>query len=283
MLRDAFVSLISTACQHRSENVVSIAPIVTLIRQSELIREMAIRDAKEINQGSALGGTWLVLRPLIQTAAYVVIVSCVFQSRLSADSGPFDYAIYVLCGMVPWQLAVHVMATAPSLLRNHAQIVKQIVYPIETLPLRSILVGSMASLVTLVVYIVLAIATGQLHWTILLLPIPVLMLITLLVGIAWIMMILGAVMADLREIVGAALNVMIFVTPVLISPAMVRPEVWAGIRWNPLTHVVICFRDVFAGEIHADSWCIFALLTLLSITAGSQLISRLRLRIVDYL
>jgi lipopolysaccharide transport system permease protein len=262
---------------------VSIAPIVTLLRQSELIREMAIRDAKEINQGSALGGSWLVLRPLMQTAAYVVIVSFVFQSRLSADSGHLDYAMYVLSGMVPWQLAVHVMAVAPSLLRNHASIVKQIVYPIETLPLRGILVGSMASLVTLLVYVVLAIATGQLHWTIILLPIPVLMLVTLLIGIAWIMMILGAVVADLREIVGAALNVLIFVTPVLISSTMVRPEVWAWIRMNPLTHVVICFRDVFSGEIHPISWWIFSLVTLVSITTGSCLISRLRLRIVDYL
>jgi lipopolysaccharide transport system permease protein len=262
---------------------VLIEPIVSLVKYRELIREMAIRDAREINRGSALGSTWLVLRPLIQTLAYVIIVTFVFRSRPNGSDSAFDYMLYVLCGMIPWQIVIHTLTASPSLIRNHADLVKQIVYPMETLPLRSLIVGSFSSLTTLGLYLVLAGATGRLEWSILLLPIPTVMLIILMVGVSWVFMILGAVAMDFREIVGASLNVLIFVTPVLIARTMVSPTVWTVVLLNPLTHVVVCFRDVFACQCHPLSWLIFGSMAILAIIIGAWMLTFFRLRVVEYL
>lgn len=260
-----------------------IEPIVSLVKYRELIREMAIRDARQINRGSALGSAWLVLRPLIQTLAYVIIVTFVFRSRPSGSDSSFDYALYVLCGMIPWQIIIHSLTASPSLVRNHADLVKQIVYPLETLPLRSLIVGSFASATTLALYLVLAGATGRLEWSILLLPIPIVMLIAFMVGVSWVFMIAGAIVMDFREIVGASLNVLIFVTPVLIAPSMVSPTVWDFVLLNPLTHVVICFRDVFECQFHLVSWTVFGGMTLLAMTFGAWLLTFFRLRLAEYL
>jgi lipopolysaccharide transport system permease protein len=262
---------------------VLLKPLLGLIRHHELIREMAIRDAKGVNKGSALGNGWLVLRPLIQTVAYVIIVSFVFQSRLSPDAKIFDYAMFVLCGMVPWQMLVQALVTAPSLVRSHADLVKQVVYPIETLPLRNLVVGSFSSLVSLSVYFVLATFTGGLHWSILLLPIPFVLLSLFVVGLSWILMVLGAFFQDFREIIGASMNLLIFMSPVVIAESMVSDRVWFFIQMNPLSHIVICFRDTFNGELHWMSWLAFCAMTAVLLAIGSGLLNRYRLRINDYI
>ena len=258
-------------------------PIVGLIRNRELIREMAVCDAMGINKGTVLGNVWLLLRPLIQTTAYVVIVSFVFQSRLGADSGPFDYALFVLSGMVPWQLTVQTIVTAPSLVRNHAELVKQVVYPVETLPLRNIVVGSFSSLVSLSVYTVIAAAIGELNWTILLIPIPLVMLILFLIGISWIFMVVGAFIQDFREVIGASMNLLIFLSPVIVCQSMVSPRMWGYILCNPLSHVVLCFRDVYEGRIHPLSWCLFLAMTCFVVLLGGWMVNKSRLRMNDYL
>ncbi len=61
--------------------------ILSFFQNRELIAEMAKRDLKMINKGAFLGYIWLILSPLIQTAAYVIIVSFVFRSSLGEGFG----------------------------------------------------------------------------------------------------------------------------------------------------------------------------------------------------
>ena len=266
-----------------SRSTVLLHPLVGLVRNRELIREMAIRDAIGVNKGTVLGNAWLLLRPLIQTTAYVFIVTYVFRSRLHANAGPFDYCLYVLAGMVPWQLMVQTLVTAPALVRQHAALVKQVVYPVETLPLRSVVVGCFSSLVSLIVYLVIAAATNRLEWSLLLLPIPLLLLVLFLVGTCWILMVAGVFVQDFREVIGASMNLLIFLTPVIASREMVGPRVWNYILFNPLTHVILCFRDVYTGQFHMHSWLCFGGMTALVVLVGASLVHRSRLRMNDFL
>ena len=131
--------------------------LVALWGSRELVWEMSLRDIKGLNKGAFLGSAWIVLSPFIQTAAYVFIVSFVFQNRLAESSGRFDYAMYVLSGMIPWQILTYGIAAAPTLVRERMDLVKQVIYPIETLPLTNLIVGSFGAVVSLVIYFVLQI------------------------------------------------------------------------------------------------------------------------------
>ena len=52
---------------------------------------------------------------------------------------------------------------------------------------------------------------------------------------------------------------------------------------NPLTHVVICFRDVFGCEFHFVSWFVFAGMALSAMAIGAWLLTFFRLRVAEYL
>lgn len=248
----------------------------------KLVWAMAWRELKGLNRGALLGSAWLVLSPLVQVLAYVVIVSFVFGKRDTAG-GPFDYAIYVLSGMIPWQIMLRSLGLAPSLIRDRIQLVKEVIYPIETLPFTTILVSSFGSLVSLVVFLGLAIYAGKLAWTVVLLPLPALLLLAFVTGVSWVFAVLGVLVKDLREIVTIGLSLLIYVSPVVASEELVGPQVWRWIQFNPLAHVVICFRDVFQASFHPLSWGVFAGLALLSFLLGGWVMARAKRHIAEYI
>ena len=233
-----------------------IKTIRSTIQHRELIWEMAMRDLKALNKGAFLGYLWLIINPLIQVAAYVIIVSFIFKNRLSENSGTFDYALYVLSGMIPWQMITKSLQDSPNLILNKMELVKQVIYPIETLPLTSLIVSSMGVFVSLCVFFILTAVTGEFNWTILLLPIPFFILVVFLLGISWAFSIIAVLIKDLREMVTVALSLLVYLSPVVVSEAMVGEKIWGYILWNPLAHIVICFRDVFNATFHGWSWLI---------------------------
>jgi lipopolysaccharide transport system permease protein len=255
----------------------------SIVRNRELAVEMAKRDLKGAGKGAMLGRAWLVINPLLQTAAFVVIVSYVFRVRLPGSAGPLDYALYVLSGMVPWHIMTRSLQESTSLIRERMELVKQVIYPIETLPLTSILVNSLASLLTLAVYLALSAATGTLRPTVLLLPLPAALLLLLLLGVSWIFSIAGVLLKDLREIIAIVLGLLVFLSPVVLSETMVSEKLWSVLMLNPLAHVVVCFRDVLQGQFHPLSWMVFGLAAATAFCAGAWVIGRAKTLINEHL
>jgi homopolymeric O-antigen transport system permease protein len=255
----------------------------SLIDKWPLTRAMAIRELKGSKRGTVLGLAWLVLRPFINAAVYVVIVSFVFRAKLAPNAGPFDYALYMLGGLFVWQILQHGLEEATALIRQRLDVIKEVVYPIETLPITAFVVNAVGPATLLAVYLVLSASVGRLSWTVLLLPLPLVLLSAMLLGMSWALMLLGVVLRDLREIIAILLSLMVYLSPVLLSQAMVPPRLWTIILLNPLAHPIIAFRDVLEGGFHPESWAIFVALALGSLAAGGWLITRAKVAINEYL
>ena len=249
----------------------------------ELMWEMTKRDLKMLNKGSVLGLAWLVVVPLIQVVAYVVIVSFIFGGGVAGSAGPLGFCLYLLAGMVPWQILAKSLQEAPSLINTRMEMLKQTLYPIETLPVSSITISSIGSLVSFGVYLVLAACTSHIQWTLLFLPIPLIFLVLFLVGASWMLSCIGVIFKDLREMVAIAMGLLIYFSPVIAQESLVGHTAWRLILCNPFSHIIIAFHDVFFGEFHPWSWAIFLSLAGGMFLAGAYVIGKARVRINDYL
>lgn len=247
------------------------------------IWEMAKRDLIATNKGAVLGYLWLIINPLMQTAAYVFIVSFIFKSRFDTGSGPFDYAIYVMSGMIPWQILTRSIAEAPALIRQRMELIKQVIYPVETLPINSLILACFGSSVTLAFFLIISIATGGLSWTSLLLPIPLTMTLLLLLGASWLLSIVGVILKDISQIIAIILGLLVYASPVVAREDVVSPAIWDIIMLNPLSHIIICFRDVYFGHWHPMSWIIFAAMGLFCLVTGGWLLNKVKVRINEYI
>jgi len=257
--------------------------ILSIMENRELVWEVAVRDLRGQSRGAILGFAWAILSPLVQVIAYVAIVSFVFRAKLGETFGPFDYAVYVLSGMIPWQILTQSIQQAPTLIRNNTELVKQVIYPIQTLPLTSLITSSFGSVVSLVVFLLLSIFSGSFRVTFLLFPIPLLFLVFFVLGLSWIFAIVGIVVKDLREMVSVIMGVLVYFSPVVASEAITGPRAWRIINLNPLSHAVICFRDVFHATFHFQSWVVFVLASLGLLMIGTLVITKTRLLINEYI
>lgn len=255
----------------------------SVVRNRELIWEMALRDLKGANKGALIGWGWLILSPLVQVAAYVFIVAYLFNVRPAQGAEPIEYAMYVLIGIAPWQFVSRSLQEATSLIRDRIELVKQVIYPIETLPVTSMIVSAVGPFVTLAIGLGIASWLGKLGWSYLLLPLPVALLAVFVLGSAWLLSIAGVVLKDLREMLSIALALLVYVSPVVLTPDMVGERLWSVVLLNPLSHVILCFRDVLGGGFHPASWAIFAAMAVAMATIGLWVVNRTKLLINEYI
>src|SRR5262249_9943261 len=104
--------------------------------------ELAKRHA-----GSVLGFSWVVLQPALLLSVYVFVYMVVLRMRFEGFSR-FDYVLYVFCGLVPYLGFMEALTTGGLSIKQNIHLVKNVMLPIELIPVRSVLVGMASEFVS---------------------------------------------------------------------------------------------------------------------------------------
>src|SRR5919205_2437300 len=188
-------------------------------RHRELVREMTRRDILDRYAGQVLGGVWAVANPLLVMGVYVFAFTVLFQGRLSAGGSGLEYTAHVLAALAPWVALTEVLGRAPAAVLGNANLVKQIVFPSQVLPIK-VALGALPTLgIGLSVTLLVASLSGHAHplgW--LLLPIPIAAQLLMSTGLAFLLAALGVFVRDIKDVVGVLLSIGLFLHPVLYAP-----------------------------------------------------------------
>ena len=115
-----------------------------LIQHYELIWEMTRREISERYAGQILGTIWAVGHPLLLMSIYVFVFGVIYPSRIRMGAElPYSFALYILAGLIPWLAFSEAMAKGTTVITNYSNLVKQVVFPIEILPVKGVLVASL--------------------------------------------------------------------------------------------------------------------------------------------
>lgn len=209
-----------------------------------LIWQMSKRDVAGRYKGSLMGLLWSFLNPLLMLAVYTFFFAVVFKSKWGAvPSGNEEsktlFAVILFVGMIVHGLFAEVLNRAPTLILSNANYVKKVVFPIEVLPVISMVSALFHSMVSLsVLLIVFVVFNGFLHWTIILFPLIIFPLVILTMGLAWILASLGVYARDIGQTIGLAMTVMMFLSPVFYPITSLPVEFRPWILANPLTFII---------------------------------------------
>src|SRR5205823_10474042 len=91
-------------------------PFQTIWRNRSLIRTLVRRDILSRYSGSFGGAFWAVLNPLLLMLTYFFVFGLVLRSRIPGDPSPVSFALYLLCGMLPWLAFSEAAGRAPGIL-----------------------------------------------------------------------------------------------------------------------------------------------------------------------
>lgn len=219
-----------------------------LARNRELIRSMVIRDFVGRYRGSFIGLYWSIINPLVLMALYTIVFSVFLKVRFSTDDSPIDFALYLLCGMLPWNAFAEGLTRSANVIRENANLVKRVVFPLEILPLNLALSATIHKVIGLVLLTALiAIINKRLYWTLLMVPLLLGIQLLFAVGMNWVMASLGVFLRDILQMIGLVLTAWMFLTPIFYPENVVPARLQIVLWLNPMARLVRYYRMVLLG------------------------------------
>src|SRR5712671_5913371 len=140
-----------------------------VFRYRALLASITRVELSKRHAGSVLGMTWVVLQPALLLSVYLFIYMVVFKTRFEGMSS-FGYVLYVFCGLVPYLGFMEALTTGGLSVKEDTHLVKNVMLPIELIPVRSVLVGMASQFVSIGLVLLLLAGDRALTWHVLWLP-----------------------------------------------------------------------------------------------------------------
>ena len=224
------------------------SPIETIWRNRGLIRVMVRRDILGRYRGSFAGVFWTLINPLLLMLTYFFVFGVVLRARVEGDSSRSGFGLYFLAGMLPWLALSEALGRAPSVILEHRNFVKKLVFSVETLPVNLVAAGLVSEALALLVFAVfLLVLRGGVPREALWLPALLIPQILFTLGLSWFLAALGAFVRDLGQIIGFLLTIWFFLTPICYpqtSLAGLPHSATLVLSANPMTMLVRGYRGI---------------------------------------
>jgi lipopolysaccharide transport system permease protein len=228
-------------------------PLWELPRRADLIMPLARRELAARYRGSVLGLVWALLTPLVMIGIFTFIFAGIFGARFGADGTAWDYALYLFCGLLPWTAFQESVQLAANVIVVHANLVKRVVFPLETLPVAQTLAAlAMQMYGTIALVAATLVIQGRLHLTLLWLPVLVAPQLLLTLGASWFVASLGVFVRDTAQGLGLVLMAWMYLTPIIYPESIVPERFRLFLNLNPFTPLVRNYRRILLEGAQPD-------------------------------
>lgn len=220
--------------------------IKTLIKNKKIVWQLGKNDFRNRFASTSLGSIWGFLQPFVFMFTYVIV----FQYILKVPSAGNDpYAVWFLPGMAMWQSINEMVLNATASIINYSYLVKKVVFPVDTIPIISIIASSFVSLFLFLV----AICVGCLfHYIPNFLQIIYIIVATYAFIIAFTRFTsaVATLVPDFGQLLGILMQLFMWFTPIVWNLSMIDGNQFLSIlfRCMPFTYLVSGFRDAFISS-----------------------------------
>lgn len=208
-----------------------------------LLSELIARDIKTKYRKSILGVLWTILNPLFM----MIVLSVVFSNLFKFDIEYFP--VYLLSGQLIFNFFSESTTNAMGAIIANGPLIKKIYVPKYMFVISRIFSSSINLLAsfTALIFVMLAMRV-DLHYTVLLVPIPLIFIIFFSLGIGLILSAIAVKFRDIVHLYSVFVTALMYLTPV-IYPMSILPE-WLEkiVLINPITNILIMFRDVMMSN-----------------------------------
>jgi lipopolysaccharide transport system permease protein len=233
--------------------------------------------------GSAFGKAWLVINPLLLLSIYLFVYLVVFKVRFPGFS-EFDYTLYVFAGLVPYIGMSESITSGAVSLRQNMHLVKNVMLPVDLVPVRTVLVSLVGEVVSILIVALLISGNSDIGPRLLLLPIVIGLQILFLLGCVFILSALVVALPDIANFVNLAMLFLMFISPIGFKPDMVPGGFLPMLYLNPVYYMTDAFRMALLRSypVNPATLCGFALICVVTFVAGSAFFTRFKNMLVDY-
>ena len=232
-----------------------------------LLSQLVRRNIEIRYKGTMMGLVWMMVTPLVMLSVYTFVFGVVFRAHWGTWFGDSKaaFALILFCGMTVFNIFGESVSGSVGTVTGNTNYVKKVVFPLELLPVSTVLSACFLGLVWLVILLLGTVfCFHKLYLTVVFLPLIFIPLILFSCGFAWFVASLGVFFRDLSHMIGIFLQVLCFMTPIFYSLEMVPERIRLVMLFNPLTVLVQSTRQVLIFGQWPDGAAL-GIVTLLSV------------------
>lgn len=218
-----------------------------LWRNRELMYILAMRDVSVRYKQTALGTAWGLIRPLTTMLIMVVVFSNI--AKLKGDPG-IPYPLMVLGGITVWTFFATAFTQISTSVTLNANLVTKVYFPRLIMPISSIAVSFVDFLVSLGLFVLLAIWYRFVpDWHLLLLPAFILLTILAAFAFGLFFAVMNVRFRDVGQLIPFIVQIGFYACPIAYSSRNVAGESWYPLYiLNPMVGIIDGFRWALLGE-----------------------------------
>jgi lipopolysaccharide transport system permease protein len=217
---------------------------LNVVRSRVLLWTMTRRELSARYAGSMAGMLWAFAQPMLTMATYILVFDVVFAMRVGDSASSHRAGVYLVAGMLPWLGFSESLGRAASSLVDAGSLLQKNALSPALFVTRSVLASWVVFAPLMGLLMVVYGGMNGPSWSFAALPALVLLqgLLALLLGFC--LAILAAAMRDVLQVLGFALSVGIFISPVLF-PVDMFPADWRWVLYlNPMSALVESYQAI---------------------------------------
>ena len=189
--------------------------LVELWRYRDLVLMLTWRDISVRYKQTVLGVAWAILQPAMMMAVFAVVFGRLAKLP-SGDLPRLPYPLFVFAGLLPWTFFATAVTNAAHSVVENERLVTKVYFPRLAIPLAAIGAALVDFAIAFSVLIVLMVCYGVAPgWSVLALPLVVLLLGLAAVGAGSLLAALNVSYRDFRYVVGFLMQLWMFATPTI--------------------------------------------------------------------
>ncbi len=231
-----------------------------LVATRELLWNLSLREIRGRYRRTVLGQLWSLLNPIATMIVYTIVFSFIFRARpaVGDPSGLDSYPLWLLSGLLAWTYFSRVVSEGLGSVVSSASLIKKVYFPRAHLPFSVAISTGFTWCIELSVLIVVLWVFGgfPIPW-IPALVVAMVLLALFSTGFAMVLAILNVHFRDTQHFVTIALQMWLYLTPViypieLVEDAASRHGEWilTVYRLNPMERFVSVFRSL----LYDNAW-----------------------------
>jgi len=211
--------------------------LLELIRYRDLLYQLIARNIKTRYKRSMLGILWTMLNPLLMMLVLTMVFSKLF--RFSTHY----YAVYALAGLILWNFFAQTTTAAMSELLWGGSLMTRIYVPRAIFAVSALGTGLVNLVLSLLPLLLIMIITGvPLTPSLVILPVPILLVAMFALGLGLFLSTLAVYFADVLDMFQLLLMVWMYLTPIIYPKDIISEQYRWLFNLNPMYHLLEIFR-----------------------------------------
>ncbi|MBO4699793.1 ABC transporter permease [bacterium] len=213
----------------------------------DLISSFVKRDITSTYKQTILGPLWFFIQPIFTTIMFLIVFGNI--AKIPTDGVP--QVLFYMNGIILWNYFSKCLVATSNTFVSNAAIFKKVYFSRLTIPVSNVISALVQFLIQFTLFVIIFIiykikgADVELSYAVFAIPLFVLQMAVLGLGIGLIITSLTTKYRDLTYLVGFAVQLWMYATPIVYPLSMV-PEKWRSVYvLNPVVPILESFKHAF--------------------------------------